>query len=52
MWGGYTNWDQPATNGTSDYVWIEICLQIPSDATGASYTGNIGFMFEATIEPY
>ena len=49
---GYTDSNQPATNGTSDYVWIEICLQIPSTVTSSetAYTGTISFMFESAIE--
>ena len=43
---------QTATNGTSDYVWIEICLQIPPGTVSSetAYTGTISFMFEASTE--
>jgi len=41
-----TNWR--AKNGTQDYVWVQISINIPSTAELTTATGTIYFYFEAT----
>lgn len=44
----YTEDTTAATSGNSDFVWVQISLDIPSDAALTTYTGSITFDFEAT----
>jgi hypothetical protein len=37
-----------AENGTRDFVWVEVCLNIPSDASLAAATGTISIYFKAS----
>ena len=39
-----------AKNGTSDFVWVQISINVPDGATIASVTGSIIFYFEASTE--
>jgi hypothetical protein len=40
--------DVDAINGVSDYVWVQISLNIPDDASSGSYAGLIWIHFRAT----
>jgi len=43
----YSLSDVDAVNGTDDYVWIQISLDIPDGATAGSYSGTIWVHFRA-----
>jgi hypothetical protein len=44
----YSVSDVDAINGVSDYVWVQISLNIPPDASSGSYAGLIWIHFRAT----
>jgi len=45
----YTEDTTPATNGTDDYVWVQISIDIPNSPDNFNaHTGTITFDFEAT----
>lgn len=43
----YSHYDTDAVNGTSDFVWVQITLNIPSDAAPGSASGTIYIHFKA-----
>jgi len=57
-----TTWDQQAfvrftndtsawaSNGTSDFVWVQISINVPGNAPIAAYSGTISFHFRADTE--
>lgn len=44
----YTESTTVAINGTDDYVWVQISIDVPNSASTGQYTGTITFDFEAT----
>lgn len=44
----YTEDTTPASDGNDDYVWIQISLDVPSDADLNPHTGTITFDFQAS----
>jgi len=44
----YSISDEDAINGTDDYVWVQISLDIPSSPTSGGYSGLIWVHFRAT----
>lgn len=44
----YTLDNTIAVNGTDDYVWVQISIDVPSGATLGDYTGTIFFHYEAS----
>jgi hypothetical protein len=44
----YSTNDTDATNGTSDFVWVQVSLDIPAGASASSYSGYIWVHFRAS----
>lgn len=48
----YSMTDYNAINGTADYVWIQISINIPADASIQDVTGSIWIHFKATTHNF